>query len=57
MRDDETVYLSMDTEGDGPMDTLIGHSVTYRIATGPRQGRKVLADPAVTTRRCGSQSQ
>ena len=24
------------------MDTLIGHSITYRIATGPRQGRKVL---------------
>ena len=24
------------------MASLIGHSVTYRIATGPRQGRKVL---------------
>jgi hypothetical protein len=32
----------MDTEGDDPMASLIGHSVTYRIATGPRQGRKVL---------------
>ncbi len=42
VRDDETAYLDMDTEGDDPMEALIGHSVTYRIATGPRQGRKVL---------------
>jgi hypothetical protein len=42
VRDDETAYLSMDTESDDPMMSLIGHSVTYRIATGPRQGRKVL---------------
>jgi hypothetical protein len=42
VRDDETAYLSMDAEGDDPMEALIGHSVTYRIATGPRQGRKVL---------------
>ena len=42
MRDDETAYLSMDTESDDPMMSLLGHSVTYRIATGPRQGRKVL---------------
>ena len=42
VRDAETAYLSMDTESDDPMASLIGHSVTYRIATGPRQGRKVL---------------
>ena len=42
VRDDETAYLSMDTDSDDPMESLIGHSVTYRIATGPRQGRKVL---------------
>ena len=42
VRDDESVYLTTDTGGDDPMDTLIGHSITYRIATGPRQGRKVL---------------
>ena len=41
VRDAETAYLSMDTESDDPMASLIGHSVTYRIATGPRQGRKV----------------
>ena len=34
--DDEAAYLDMGTEGDDPVDALIGHSVTYRIATGPR---------------------
>ncbi len=43
VRDDESAYLSLDTGSDDPMDALIGHSITYRIATGPRQGRKVLA--------------
>jgi len=42
VRDDEAAYLSMDTDDDDPMQSLIGHSITYRIATGPRQGRKVL---------------
>ena len=42
MRDEETAYLTLDSPDEGPMDTLIGHSITYRIATGPRQGRKVL---------------
>ncbi len=36
VRDDQSAYLSMDTESDDPMDSLIGHSITYRIATGPR---------------------
>jgi hypothetical protein len=42
VRDDEAAYLTADTGGDDPMDTLIGHSITYRIATGSRRGRKVL---------------
>ena len=42
VRDDESAYLALDAPDDDPMDTLIGHSITYRIATGPRQGRKVL---------------
>ncbi|MEA2078746.1 MAG: IS91 family transposase [Pseudomonadota bacterium] len=42
VRDDESAYLAMDAPDEGPMDTLIGHSITYRIATGPRQGCKVL---------------
>ncbi len=42
VRDDEAAYLSMDADDADPMQSLIGHSITYRIATGPRQGRKVL---------------
>ena len=42
VRDDESAHLTLDTPDDDPMHTLIGHSITYRIATGPRQGRKVL---------------
>ena len=43
VRDDESAHLTLDAPDDGDlMHTLIGHSITYRIATGPRQGRKVL---------------
>jgi hypothetical protein len=38
----ETTYLDMDSDDNDPMATLIGRSVTYRIATGPRRDRKVL---------------
>ena len=41
VRDDENAYLSLDTEGDDPMESLIGYSVTYRIAVGSNAGRKV----------------
>ena len=30
------------TEDDDPMVPLVGHSISYRIATGRRQGRNVL---------------
>jgi hypothetical protein len=40
VRDDASAYLTPDAPDQDPMDTLIGHSVPYRIATGPRQGRK-----------------
>ena len=40
-RDVENSYLSLDAEEEGPMDQLLGHSITYRIAVGPQQGRKV----------------
>jgi len=36
----ETSYLTSDTD-DGPMDQLLGSAITYRIAVGPNQGRKV----------------
>jgi len=40
-RDAESSYLAGDAVEAGPMDQLRGHSITYRIAIGPQQGRKV----------------
>jgi hypothetical protein len=42
-RDAENSYLSLDTADEGPMEHLLGSSITYRIAMGPQQGRKVFA--------------
>ena len=42
VRDDAPAYLAMDPSDERPTESVIGHSVTYRIATGPRQSRKVL---------------
>jgi hypothetical protein len=41
-RDLENAWLSADTEA-GPLDDLLGHSITYRIAVGPRAGQKPFA--------------
>jgi hypothetical protein len=41
MRDDENSYLTMDGLDENVMNELQGHSITYRIAVGPQQGRKV----------------
>ncbi len=40
-RDAENSYLAGEGVDEGPMDPLWGHSITYRIAVGPQQGRKV----------------
>jgi hypothetical protein len=40
-RDAENSYLSGDAGQGGPLDQLLGHSITYRIAVGPHAGRKV----------------
>jgi hypothetical protein len=40
-RDDESSYLTLDLQDDDAMSQLQGHSITYRIAVGPQQGRKV----------------
>jgi hypothetical protein len=40
-RDVENSYLSGEAVEAGPMDLLLGHSITYRIVVGPRAGRKV----------------
>ncbi len=41
VRDDESSYLTLDLQDDDAMNQLQGHSITYRIAVGPQQGRKV----------------
>ncbi len=40
-RDAENAYLAGDDLEAGPMEQLLGSSITYRIAVGPHQGRKV----------------
>jgi len=39
-RDLENAWLAADTEA-GPLDDLLGHSITYCIAVGPRAGQKL----------------
>ncbi len=41
-RDQENSYLQLEGMDEDPMQQLIGCSVSYRIAVGPQQGRKVL---------------
>jgi hypothetical protein len=41
VRDPEHSYLALDEPDEDPMNQLQGHSITYRIAVGPHQGRKV----------------
>ena len=40
-RDAENSYLAGEAVEAGPMEQLLGSSITYRIAVGPQQGRKV----------------
>jgi len=40
-RDAETSCLATEAVNDDPMNTLLWHSIAYRIAVGPHQGRKV----------------
>jgi len=42
-RDAENGYLTAEGFEAGPMDAILGSSITYRIAVGPQQGRKVFA--------------
>jgi GR25 family glycosyltransferase involved in LPS biosynthesis len=41
VRDDDNDYLALDGLVDDPMLQIHGYSITYRIATGKQQGRKV----------------
>ena len=40
-RDIENAYLAFDPSEEAPIHRLLGHSITYRIATGPREGQKL----------------
>ena len=42
-RDAKNSYLALDSSNDDAMMQLQGHSITYRIAVGPQQGRKVFS--------------
>jgi hypothetical protein len=48
-RDIENAWLAADTEA-GPLDDPIGHSITYRIAVGPRAGQKLFMLQTVAPR-------
>jgi hypothetical protein len=45
-RDIENAYLTFDPAGEAPINSLLGASITYRIATGPRESQKVFTLPA-----------
>jgi hypothetical protein len=49
-RDAENSYLEFAPEAGGPMDDLMGHSITYRVAVGPRAGQKVFSLQTVPAR-------
>ena len=42
-RNAENSYLPTDAVPEDPMNQLLGHSITYRIAVGPQAGRKVFS--------------
>jgi hypothetical protein len=48
-RDIENAWLAGDFQA-GPLDDLIGHSITYRIAVGPRAGQNLFALQTVPPR-------
>ena len=55
-RDMQNAWLAMQGEG-GPLDDLIGHSITYRIAVGPRAGQKLFTLQTVPAREPESEQQ
>jgi hypothetical protein len=61
-RDIENAYLAFDPGEEAPINSLLGASITYRIATGPREGQKVFtlqtlpAEPEGTRREVAESS-
>jgi hypothetical protein len=48
--DAESAYLELGPAAGGPMDDLLGHSITYRVAVVPRTGQKVFSLQSVPVR-------
>jgi hypothetical protein len=50
-------YLQLDGMGEDPMQQLLGHSITYRVAVGPQQGKKVFTLQTVPATETGVNAQ
>jgi hypothetical protein len=49
-RDAESSYLELAPDAGGPLDDLFGHSITYRVAVGPRAGQRVFSLQSMPSR-------
>jgi hypothetical protein len=56
-RDEENSYLQLDGMEEDPMQQLLGHSITYRVAVGPQQGKKVFTLQTVPATETGVNAQ
>jgi hypothetical protein len=56
-RDEENSYLQLDGMEEDPMQQLLGHSLTYRVAVGPQQGKKVFTLQTVPATETGVNAQ
>ena len=43
VRDQDNSYLALEPAGETRLEGVLGSSITYRIAVGPQQGRKVFS--------------
>ncbi len=48
-----SLRISWDAAEEDPMDQLLGHSITYRIAVGLQAGRKVFTLQTLPARKSG----
>ena len=53
VRDAENAYLEWDGDEASPMDDLVGHAITYRIAVGPNRGQKAFTLQTLPAREAG----
>ena len=53
VRDAESSFFELDPAACAPIDDLLGHSITHRVAVGPRAGQKVSSLQTVPAREEG----